>query len=72
MNKTNPKKLSLSIETLRVLADRDLDRVVGGISVQSYIVCPSAGDKAECPSALGNCVSYQGECKSVQGDCKTK
>jgi hypothetical protein len=61
------KKLSLRAVTLRNLTADELGEVHGGASVQSYIVCPSAG--GECPSAMGNCPSAGGKCQSAQGKC---
>jgi hypothetical protein len=71
MSKSNKlaKKLSLNTETLRILSDNELDGANGGaVSVQSWIVCPSAG--GNCQSAQGNCPSANGDCRSVQGGCK--
>jgi hypothetical protein len=68
MSKTKLRKLSLSTETLRNLSTDELGDVAGGASLQSYIVCPSAGGK--CPSAMGNCPSAAGgDCPSAQGGC---
>jgi hypothetical protein len=69
MSKSNKlaKRLSLSRETLRSLTDAELGDIQGGASVQSYIVCPSAG--GQCPSAIGNCPSAGGNCPSAQGGC---
>jgi hypothetical protein len=61
------RKLSLTTETLRDLSTDELGGINGGASVQSYIVCPSAG--GECPSAMGNCPSAGGNCPSAQGKC---
>lgn len=69
MNKSNKltKKLSVTAETLRNLTAAELGDIQGGASLQSYIVCPSAG--GNCASAMGNCPSAGGKCPSAQGGC---
>lgn len=69
MSKSNKlaKKLSVTAETLRKLTAEELGDIQGGASLQSYIVCPSAG--GNCASAMGNCPSAGGKCPSAQGGC---
>lgn len=50
------KKLSLRIETLRVLTEDEVARVNGGANGPSFIaVCVSNGPNNDCRSVTGEC-----------------